>query len=217
VQQEPAQSKLAITTDFWLMEPSPYGPACRVCGCALTAENSWSSQWKHGIYICKACDRAQRRDRRLRNLEASRAREAAYRDSHRDERRAQGATYRERHRDELLEKSRIRYETSREHNAEVRQAWSLALKYEVMSHYADGDPACARCDYSDLRALTIDHINGGGGAHRRQLNGGGWRTYSWLRASHYPVGYQVLCMNCQFIKKLENGEHRWQPPRDDEA
>jgi hypothetical protein len=30
---------------------------------------------------------------------------------------------------------------------------------------------------------------------------GGCRFYLWLKTNKYPSGYQVLCMNCQFVKK----------------
>lgn len=64
--------------------------------------------------------------------------------------------------------------------------------------------ACARCQFSDIRALSIDHINGDGAKHRKEIGGG--RIYRWLLKQDFPEGFQVLCMNCQFIKAHENHE-----------
>jgi len=83
------------------------------------------------------------------------------------------------------------------------------LKREVVTHYGNGKCACVQCGFDDIRALSIDHIAGGGANHRRQAgNKGGATFYRWLRKNGYPPEYQTLCMNCQFIKRIVNREHR---------
>lgn len=82
----------------------------------------------------------------------------------------------------------------------------LKLKLTVLTHYAGGSPKCVRCGYSDLRALTLDHINGGGAAHRREVTGGGTGVYNWAKRNSYPPIFQVLCQNCNSIKAIENKE-----------
>jgi len=70
------------------------------------------------------------------------------------------------------------------------------------------------CGFADIRALSIDHIDGGGNKHRRFLGfglfGAGQKFYSWLKKEGYPEGYQTLCMNCQWIKRVigrkDNGQ-----------
>jgi len=81
------------------------------------------------------------------------------------------------------------------------------LKREVLQHYSP-ELKCVRCGFTDLRALTIDHINGHGTEHKRKLgiSRSGSHFYRWLRTNNYPQGFQVLCMNCQFIKRVENDE-----------
>jgi hypothetical protein len=83
--------------------------------------------------------------------------------------------------------------------------WKLALKIRVLQHYSNGLLTCAYCGYSDLRALSIDHVASNGAEHRKQLKnnkrGEGKCLYVWLEKNHFPPGYQVLCMNCQFIKR----------------
>ena len=83
------------------------------------------------------------------------------------------------------------------------------LKAEVLTHYGIGNCACVKCGFADIRALSIDHINGNGGQHR-QAEGitGGRPFYVWLRKNGFPKGFQTLCMNCQYIKRCEEKEYR---------
>ena len=80
------------------------------------------------------------------------------------------------------------------------------IKIEVLSYYGDGKCTCTFCGYDDIRALTIDHINGDGCEKRKECYLGGIHLYRWLKKKNYPIGYQTLCMNCQFIKKMRNKE-----------
>lgn len=73
------------------------------------------------------------------------------------------------------------------------------LKVSVFAAY--GGSICACCSETHLEFLSIDHINGGGAAHRRELGGAhyvGTNIYKWLKDHHYPEGFRVLCMNCNF-------------------
>ena len=79
------------------------------------------------------------------------------------------------------------------------------MKLKLFSHYSNGKCACVKCGFGDIRALSIDHINGGGTKHREKL---GYNIYHWLIKNNYPEGFQVLCYNCQAIKRLENHEVR---------
>lgn len=70
------------------------------------------------------------------------------------------------------------------------------------------DGKCACCGESDMRFLTIDHINGGGNKHRRLLrNGhhGGQTIYRFLINGGFPTGFQVLCYNCNCGKQYNSG------------
>ena len=61
---------------------------------------------------------------------------------------------------------------------------------------------CLQCGYStDTRALHIDHVVGGGEQERRVINGYPF----WLKVSEAVTTglYQVLCANCNAIKKQE--------------
>ncbi len=69
---------------------------------------------------------------------------------------------------------------------------------------------CISCGFTDKRALQIDHINGGGSKERREkpLHG----TMKYKRIIENPTYYkdilQILCANCNWIKKFENYEKR---------
>lgn len=66
---------------------------------------------------------------------------------------------------------------------------------------------CIRCGYSDYRALQIDHVNGDGSSERKLVTSRGW--YSIVEKS-FLAGenrYQLLCANCNWIKKYENDEN----------
>lgn len=63
---------------------------------------------------------------------------------------------------------------------------------------------CARCGFSDERALQIDHLNGGGRAEIRSFTSA--EAYYRAILDRAGAGYQTLCANCDSIKRVENGE-----------
>ncbi len=79
-------------------------------------------------------------------------------------------------------------------------------KVDILTHYGGGKCACVKCGFDDIRALTIDHINGGGNRHRNSLC---MPFYQWLVDNDFPLGYRTLCMNCQFIVKAQLSRHRY--------
>lgn len=72
--------------------------------------------------------------------------------------------------------------------------YTRRLKLEVLVAYSGSPPRCACCGETMIEFLTIDHIEGGGTAQRKQL--GVVSIYNWLKKNNYPLGYRVLCMNC---------------------
>ena len=84
--------------------------------------------------------------------------------------------------------------------------WNLKAKKEVLTRYGKDKCACVKCGFSDMRALSLDHIANDGAEKRRtnkHIRYGGISLYIWLRKEGYPRGYQTLCMNCQMIKRDE--------------
>lgn len=66
--------------------------------------------------------------------------------------------------------------------------------------------SCIRCGFADERALHVDHVNGGG--HRERKSMSTFAYYKKLLADIDSGQYQILCANCNFIKRAENGECR---------
>jgi len=82
---------------------------------------------------------------------------------------------------------------------------SLRLKREVLTAYGN-PPVCICCKESNLKFLTIDHVDGGGNQHRKQIQvGGGSHVYLWLKRNKFPQGFQVLCFNCNCGRAVNDG------------
>lgn len=65
---------------------------------------------------------------------------------------------------------------------------------------------CIKCGISDTRVLQIDHINGGG--HKDVVSFSGYSIYYRHILEVKGIGYQLLCANCNWIKRYENQEFR---------
>jgi hypothetical protein len=65
---------------------------------------------------------------------------------------------------------------------------------------------CIKCGFIDIRALQIDHIHGGGLKELRK-NGNYAIYYKIVKdPEKAKEDYQVLCANCNWIKRFENKE-----------
>lgn len=80
--------------------------------------------------------------------------------------------------------------------------YNLTLKIDALQAYSKGAIMCASCKISDIDVLTIDHVNNDGYIQKKQLGGAGSKLYRWLKHHNYPMGYQVLCYNCNMKKAL---------------
>lgn len=105
------------------------------------------------------------------------------------------------------EAQRLYNEVYRAHNRlkinASQKAFRQALRAETFQTYG---VACAKCGFSDSRALQIAHIENNGAEERKRLGGqhiAGWRFYHWLKKMGWPSGYQTLCANCNAIKQVE--------------
>lgn len=75
------------------------------------------------------------------------------------------------------------------------------IKLEMISAYGGG---CVLCGETAWEFLTIDHINGGGNKHRKQV-GNGAQFYKYLRNNEWPMDeYRLLCANCNCSQKRNN-------------
>ena len=76
---------------------------------------------------------------------------------------------------------------------------------------------CDFCGETRYEILTIDHINGGGTKHRKELYGKFRNIYDFLARNKFdPKSYRVLCSNCNHAKAFygiepgANGYKDWE-------
>jgi len=67
---------------------------------------------------------------------------------------------------------------------------------------------CVYCGFSDSRALQIDHKDGCGHAERKATSKASYRWYQDLLSNPQDskTKYQLLCANCNFIKRHTHNE-----------
>lgn len=75
-------------------------------------------------------------------------------------------------------------------NSNSRENWAFR-RQRVLEYYGH---ECVCCGVAYAWALEIDHINGGGNKHRREIGIG--NLYKWLVKNNFPPGYQILCCIC---------------------
>ena len=113
--------------------------------------------------------------------------------AHVEERKEYMRKYAEEHRDELATYKQVAGKVARD--AEHEKVFDLL------------GSVCVRCGFSDKRALNVDHINGGGHQHRLAVGSSSyWRVILTDPEAH--TKYQILCSNCNQIKRIENHECR---------
>jgi hypothetical protein len=96
----------------------------------------------------------------------------------------------------ISERNKEYYQENKDKVGVRHRQGDLNVKIDVFNHY--GGCKCALCPEVNIKCLTIDHIIGGGNKHRRELGiGRGVAFYRWLKKNIYPLGYRVLCINCQ--------------------
>lgn len=93
----------------------------------------------------------------------------------------------------------------------------MKLRMAAFSVY--GGPVCScdgclwhnnACQCVEIEILTLDHIDNNGADHRREISygkereGGGGKTYRWLKKNAWPSGFVVLCHNCNWSKHITN-------------
>jgi len=72
----------------------------------------------------------------------------------------------------------------------------VKLRNEVLIAYGS---KCVCCGETELKFLAIDHINGNGNQHRKEVCPNG-SLYAWIRKNNYPNDFQILCHNCNQSK-----------------
>ena len=79
----------------------------------------------------------------------------------------------------------------------------IASKAKAFAHLGD---RCCRCGFTDVRALQVDHVRGDGWK-LRGMGIIGTNMYKDVLLTIPGHCYQLLCANCNAIKRHENNEH----------
>ena len=115
--------------------------------------------------------------------------------------------YYERNKQKLLDMQKERLSNpvkKAEKNAKDRERHRL---YKSKLYALLGGAKCVRCGYDeDERALQLDHIHGGGRKDREIFRSQAvkyWMHYK-DKPDEFRAKFQVLCANCNFIKKYED-------------
>ena len=114
-----------------------------------------------------------------------------------------GEAYKERQRKYMVKWRK----DNREKSKTIQKRSYDKARLGALIHYSGDPPQCACCGEKMIEFLTLDHIDGNGAEHRRQIEKeygwklGGNQLVFWLKRKNYPEGFQVLCANCNFGKR----------------
>ena len=82
------------------------------------------------------------------------------------------------------------------------------IKFELMEFLSGNPPQCIKCGFRDMRVLQFDHINGTGAKNKKKFKG---QKTEMLYLYYHPLEakktIQVLCANCNWIKRYEKLEY----------
>lgn len=165
------------------MKSPPPAWTCRHHG-PLTPDQFLVCRHGDGIRIkCRICAKAafEALAARKRSPGVAAADQRRWRQAHPEESRRRQA--------EKYARSRSQYLGSYKTVREARRA-------RVLRHYGWDPPSCATCGEDEERLLVIDHLDGGGNAHRIEIRRKSDGFCRWLIQQGMPSGYRVLCHNC---------------------
>jgi hypothetical protein len=92
-------------------------------------------------------------------------------------------------------------ERARELQRESQKRMRDRNRDELIAAYG-GKCACPKCPETNPAFLTLEHLNGDGKHHRKEM---GSHTYADLRRRGFPQeGYTLLCWNCNAGSRFTN-------------
>ena len=153
-------------------------------------------KWKR----CKACENAYAKKWRVENSEKFNA-------YHRQWRKDKGQVLNDRlsslRKQKLAKMSPEEQKEFRAKESAKVKADSDRIKDKVFTAYGWN---CACCGESQRLFLSLDHVNNDGYLDRAgKYRKSSISTYRKVMKSGFPSTYQVLCMNCNFGKRMNNG------------
>jgi hypothetical protein len=110
----------------------------------------------------------------------------------------------DKNREKVLSYSREYDKTRRvrdpERTKELRSNRREEIKAEVIAGYGG---KCACCGETEIRFLSLDHVDGNGYLHRKELRN--YNPYRWALKHRFPTILQVMCHNCNQAKRNTPG------------
>jgi hypothetical protein len=123
-----------------------------------------------------------------------------------------------------LKKSKKYTDEHKEANLSNHRARRKQQRLRVLKYYSNSEtPECACCKENIIEFLVIDHKDGGGNAHRREI--GHENLVAFILKNNFPPVFRVLCQNCNSCiatyggcahkgAALGKGPGRGRPPAD---
>ncbi len=183
---------------------------CRDCGVELTGANWAPSYVRDRSYLCRGCavkrptnyvskHYAARRRYNAKYYRKHKAesteRSKAYAKAHPDAARAYAKRWAQRNRPKATAIHRRYAQGHKQLLADRAKKKREILRAETLAAYGH---ICACCGETRAEFLAVDHTNGDGAAHRREIkaaNGGA--IYLWLKKRGFPKDrFRLLCHNC---------------------
>lgn len=104
--------------------------------------------------------------------------------------------YNQVHSEELKTWRKVYLEGHRKENIAWGKTYREKTREMVLAAYGG---CCTCCGETENHFLSIDHINGGGNKHKKEINRS--NIYRWLVENNYPKdNFQILCFNCNMAK-----------------
>jgi hypothetical protein len=94
-----------------------------------------------------------------------------------------------------------------ERKQQTHQSYNERIRQWILDFFGG---KCVHCGIDDPRVLQIDHINGDGHKYRQDVGWSLQKRYNYVKKNQETARLvmQLLCANCNWIKRVENKEYR---------
>jgi len=156
---------------------------------------------------CKECARKKGKEYYGKNKNKYRE----YRKENKDKIKTKNEKYYQENKEYYSKKNKDWTSKNREKRRKYQNKWRENLRIKVLNLLSNGKPECSICGYNDVRALQIDHVHGGGNKEVKKVGGNRCTFHNKILKmdpEEARKDYQVLCANCNMIKKMSNKNER---------
>lgn len=163
---------------------------CERCGKRKRKYPSDLAHSKHGKYFCSAKCRAE-----WVSWFNSVSRGG---DGEKRSKSEKDAIYYRKRSEKVIARCKAYYQKNRLEILRKKSEADRILKSEIVQEYGG---KCECCGEEVIEFLTVDHVNGDGASHRREIGGKGRRLYLAIKRAGFPKDrYRLLCFNCNIAR-----------------